>query len=116
MGLLPGLGGLIPQWGPGGPGQDAWYKDIGQVPLQDPSDIESKADLKQIRGERQENGEETYIEVKGPSKPGERSKTPYFKVLPSYKKKAEEALDKDRIPREHQKRVKDYFESLNKGG
>jgi hypothetical protein len=93
------------------------YKDIGQVPLNDqPEDIKAGADPKMVKGQRQDEGEETYIEVKGPSKPGERSKTPYFKVLPKYKKKAEEALDKDRIPREHQKRVKDYFESLNKGG
>jgi len=114
--LLPGLGGLIPSWGPSGPGQDSFYKDLGMVPQTDkPEDIKATADPKQIKGERQDEGDETYIEVRGPSKPGERSKTPYFKVLPKYKKKAEEALDKDRIPREHQKRVKDYFESLNRG-
>lgn len=104
-------------WGPSGPGQDSFYKNIGQVPLNDnPEDIKANADPKLVKGQRQDEGEETYIEVKGPVKPGERSKTPYFKVLPKYKKKAEEALDKDLIPREHQKRVKDYFESLNKGG
>lgn len=110
------LGGLLPNWGASGPGQQGWYPDLGMVPQTDkPQDIDAKADPKQIHGDRQEDGDETYIEIRGPSKPGERSKTPYFKVLPQYRKKAEEALDKDRIPREHQKRVKDYFESLNKG-
>lgn len=117
MGLALGLGALIPNWGASGPGTQYVYPDMGQVPqTDDPQDIKAGADPKRIRGERQENGEETYIEVRGPSKPGERSKTPYFKVLPKYRKKAEEALDKDKIPAEHQKRVKDYFESLNKGG
>ena len=68
-----------------------------------------------IKGERQEGGEETYIEIKGPSGLGERSKTPYYKVLSKYRKQAEDALDKDKIPKEHQARVKNYFESLNKG-
>lgn len=104
-------------WGPSGPGNQQFFPDIGQVPLNDkPEDIKANADPKMVRGQRQDEGEETYIEIKGPTKPGDRSKTPYFKVLPKYRKKAEEALDKDRIPREHQKRVKDYFESLNKGG
>lgn len=106
----------MPKWGPSGPGTDANYRDVGQIPLQDPQDIKSGQLPISVTGDRQEQGEERYVEIRGPVKPGEKSKTPYFKVFPKYKKQAEDALNKDRIPKEHQKRVKDYFESLNKGG
>lgn len=107
---------MIPMWGPGGPGQDNFFRDLGQVPqTEKEQDIKAKEDVKAIRGQRQQQGDETYMEIKGPASLGDRSKTPYFKVMPKYRKQAEEALDKDRIPKEHQKRVRDYFDSLNRG-
>ncbi len=116
QGMMPGFARLVPMWGPSGPGQDNFYRNIGQIPVNAKGeDIKAKADAKMIKGERQEGGEETYIEIKGPSGLGERSKTPYYKVLSKYRKQAEDALDKDKIPKEHQARVKNYFESLNKG-
>jgi len=116
QGMMPCLGGLIPTWGPSGPGQDNFYRNIGMIPKNDKGeDIKATGDVKMIKGERQKDGEETYVEVKGPSGLGERSKTPYYKVLPKYQKQAEDALDKNKIPKEHQARVKNYFESLNKG-
>jgi hypothetical protein len=36
-------------------------------------------------------------------------------VLPSYQKKAEQALNKQNIPPAERKRVKRYFESLSSG-
>lgn len=110
------MGGLIPMWGPSGPGQDNLYRDIGQVPQNEKEeDIKAKSDVKAVKGQRQEKGDEAYMEIKGPASLGERSKTPYFKVMPKYRKQAEEALNKDKIPKEHQKRVRDYFDSLNRG-
>lgn len=76
---------------------------------------QGKTTLTQIKGERQKNGEETYIEIKGPTTVGTRSGVKYTKVLPSYKKKAEEAMNKKSIPKQHEKRVKEYFESLAGG-
>jgi hypothetical protein len=76
---------------------------------------QGKTTLTQIKGERQKNGEETYIEIKGPTTVGTRSGVKYTKVLPSYKKKAEEAMNKKAIPKQHEKRVKEYFESLTGG-
>jgi hypothetical protein len=68
-----------------------------------------------ITGQKREtSGEETYIEIKAPTNVGTRSSVPYTKVLPSYRRKAESALNRQEIPKEHQKRVKEYFESLNK--
>ncbi len=76
---------------------------------------QGKTTLTQIKGQRQKNGEESYIEIKGPTTVGNRSGVKYTKVLPSYKKKAEEAMKKNNIPKQHEKRVKEYFESLSGG-
>ncbi len=115
-GMCMGLGGLLPMWGSGGPGQDQFFRDIGQVPQNEQEeDIQAKPDVKAVKGQRQETGDETYMEIKGPASIGDRSKTPYFKVMPKYRKQAEEALNKEQIPKEHQKRVRDYFDSLNRG-
>jgi hypothetical protein len=72
--------------------------------------------LTQIKGDRQKNGEESYIEIKGPTTVGNRSGVKYTKVLPSYKAKAEEAIGKKTIPKQHEKRVREYFDSLTGGG
>lgn len=125
MGLMPGFGFLpgmgmpgMHSWGPSGPGQDNMFENRDDVPLTDkPEDTKAKATMPiSTRGQRQDKGDERYIEIRGPVKPGQKSSINYFKVLPSYRKQAENALDKDRIPKEHQKRVKEYFESLNGGG
>lgn len=71
---------------------------------------ESKTTM--IQGQRANQGTESYIEVRGPTGVGLKSSVPYQKVLPSYKKKAEEAMRTSKIPKSHQKRVRDYFDSL----
>jgi hypothetical protein len=43
---------------------------------------------------------------------GNRSSVPFRNVLPSYEKKAESALNRQQIPKQHQRRVKEYFDSL----
>jgi hypothetical protein len=111
MGLLPGMGMNMP----GGPGKDMFFRNSGQVPLQNPTEAKGKAFSTSVTGKRQEKGDESYMEVRGPTGLGQRSKTPYYKVLPTYKKKAEEALEKEAIPQEHRKRVKEYFDSLQGG-
>lgn len=120
MGGMPGPGmpsGGMPSWGPSGPGQDQNFRNIDAIPLnKDPQDIKAGALPISTSGQRQDRGSERYTEIRGPVKPGEKSQTPYYKVLPKYKKQAEDALNKDRIPKEHQKRVKEYFDSLTKGG
>ncbi len=78
-------------------------------------DGQGKTTLTQIKGQRQKDGEESYIEIKGPTTVGNRSGVKYTKVLPSYKKKAEEAMNKKTIPKQHEKRVKEYFDSLTGG-
>jgi hypothetical protein len=78
-------------------------------------DISVKTNMSIVTGERAEQGNETYIDVKGPSGIGSRSKTPYTNVMPKYKKAAERAIHRQEIPKSHQKRVREYFESLTGG-
>lgn len=115
MGMSAG-GGMNMMGGPGGPGKDNFFRDTGQVPLADPQQAKGKTFSTSVTGKRQEKGDESYLEVRGPTGLGQRSKTPYYKVLPTYKKKAEEALEKEAIPQEHRRRVKEYFDSLQSGG
>ncbi len=58
-------------------------------------------------------GPESYIEIRGPASLGARSAIPYRSVLPSYQRKEERALKGGKIPKKHQQRVRDYFNSLN---
>ena len=59
-------------------------------------------------------GPADYQDYEAPPTPGDSS-VPLTQVLPSYQKKAEQALNKQNIPPAERKRVKRYFESLNSG-
>jgi hypothetical protein len=110
-----GLGSLM--GGKNGRSQDNSFANIGEVPMNDKEQsIKSSAMPISVKGDRRETGPESYIEIKGPTGLGAKSSTPYTKVLPKYKKQAEQAVQRQQIPREHQKRVKEYFESLERGG
>jgi len=103
--------------GNGGRSKDNFFANTGYVPQNEqPQDIKAGAKALSVRGERRPGGAETYVEIKAPVAPGQRSATPYVKVLPKYEKQAEEAIRRQQIPKSHQKRVKDYFDSLRGGG
>jgi hypothetical protein len=124
-GLLSGLGLGGMSLGPGmsmpgvgGPSQDMFFANNGRINKLDKGVAGGgKTSESQVTGERREDGkgEETYIEIKGPTSVGNRSSVPYKSVLPSYRKKAEQAIDRQKIPKQHEKRVKEYFDSLNGG-
>ena len=102
--------------GKGGVGTQNFFPNTGIVPMSDkPETIKSGQVPMSVRGQRRETGEEVYIEVRGPSGIGSKSKTPYQNVLPQYRRSAEQALDKNKIPREYQSRVREYFRSLEEG-
>jgi hypothetical protein len=110
-----GLHGRLPIPGRGSPSEDQYAGDSGMINKLDKG-VASKGTTHStvITGAQRETaGQDPYIEIKAPTELGNRSSIPYVKVLPSYKKKAEAALDRQQIPKEHQKRVKEYFESLN---
>ena len=110
------LSGLLGVKGGPGAGGDGAFLDTGHVnKLDKPAAGQGKTFETQISGARRETGEETFVEIKAPTTVGNRTSVPYTTVLPSYKKKAEEALGRQEIPKEHEKRVRAYFESLTKG-
>lgn len=115
--MCMGLGSLIPIPGSGGPGDHGhMLKDSGRVNhSENGGKGKGNADPSMVVGQQRPTlGEQAYVEIKAPTTVGTRSAIPYVKVLPSYKKKAESALEHQEIPKEHQKRVKEYFESLGK--
>jgi len=42
-----------------------------------------------------------------------KSYAPIYEVLPTYEKQAEEAMETNRIPAQHRRRVREYFDGLN---
>lgn len=101
----------------GGPQHGGQFSNTEKVAhVDDAWKQQGKGNPDMIHGSRRTTpGEEQYIEIKAPSTVGNRSAVPYVTVLPSYKKKAESALNRQQIPKEHEKRVKEYFESLGGG-
>jgi hypothetical protein len=113
---LASIFGLVGGSGPG-PDDDRMLVDTGIINKNEKGNPgQGKTNATMIKGQSQELGEESYIEIKAPTTVGTRSSVPYSKVLPSYRKKAQSAIDKQQIPKEHQKRVKEYFESLGGKG
>jgi hypothetical protein len=52
-------------------------------------------------------------ESKGAPDAAAPAAVPYTDVLPNYKKAAEKAMDKEKVPPAYRTRVKDYFSSLS---
>ena len=106
-----------PEQGVGpGYGNETWVGPNGHLhPSEKPLASKGRTTPEMVSGLRREGGEEAYVEVRGPASAGARSTVPYTQVLAKYRKQAEEAISRKRIPKSRLKRVKDYFESLNKG-
>ena len=79
---------------------------------------QGKTNVIGVRGDRREDALEPsmYMEERGPAKLTGPSSLPLLKNVPASKRKAEEAIDKQQIPKQHQERVKKYFESLEGKG
>ncbi|MBS1716844.1 MAG: hypothetical protein JSS72_03830 [Armatimonadetes bacterium] len=107
-----------PSYGPGAPTQDIWAGDTQHVnKLDKPVENRGTTHAESITGEqRPGDGSEPYVEIKAPTFVGTRSSVPYQRVMPSYKRRAESALERQQIPKKHEKRVKEYFDSLTGAG
>lgn len=103
--------------GAGGPSKDLFFANTGRVHKSEaPEASQGKTSLTSITGQRDDTKKgETYVEIKGPTMVGARSSISYTKDVLSAKKKAEQAIDRKRIPKEHEKRVRQYFDSLTSG-
>jgi hypothetical protein len=98
---------------PGAPSKDLYFANTGFINKGAGEKSRGKTFTTSVTGQsRDVPGQNAYIEMRGPTGQGLRSSIPYEKVLPSYKRKADEAMNRQEIPPEHQKRVKKYFESL----
>jgi hypothetical protein len=104
--------------GAGAPSKDLFFANTETVHKSEkPEASQGKTNLTSVTGQRDSSKPgETYIEFKGPTAVGSRSSIAYTRDVLSYKKKAEQAIDRQKIPKEHEKRVKAYFDSLTKGG
>jgi hypothetical protein len=113
-GLPLNMGMNQPPPGPGDTTPGVWQGGIGQVyKLDKPTPSRGSTTTSVISGSsRDATGPQAYVEIRAPSLVGNRSGVPYQNVLPSYERKAESALERQQIPKEQQKRVKEYFESL----
>lgn len=116
---LFGLGSMLkvnPSFGSGGRSKDDNFLGYGGInKSNEEMKGEGKTNLLGVKGQRQAGGEEWFVEVKAPSAMGDRTSVPYAKVLPKYREAAEKSIDRKEIPKEHEKRVREYFESLTGG-
>jgi len=98
---------------PGAPSVDRYFANTGFINKGSGEKSRGTTFTTAIHGQSREvPGQEMYIEMRGPTGQGLKSTIPYQKVLPSYKAKADQAINRQEIPPEHQKRVKQYFQSL----
>jgi hypothetical protein len=103
----------LPIPGVGGPSKDNFFSNTGLINKGSGQDSKGSTFSTAVSGQsRDVPGQSMYIEMRGPTGQGLRTSVQYKKVLPSYKQKADQAMNRQEIPPEHQKRVKKYFESL----
>ncbi|MGE0001948.1 MAG: hypothetical protein AB7F50_03555 [Fimbriimonadaceae bacterium] len=114
--MAAALGMMQQMQGGNGKGSQDQFADTGKV-VRSENEMETKGKTTKtgVRGEWGKDGKEYNVELKAPTQVGSKSTVPYRKVLPGYKKAAESAVDRKQVPREHEKRVKEYFDSLGKG-
>lgn len=78
---------------------------------------QAKQDIGKLQGDRRDKADDNtrYVEIKAPPKLTKGSSVPYGAVLPQYRKQAEQAMKRNQVPKDKQKLVKEYFESLSGG-
>jgi hypothetical protein len=106
--MLNAMGSQAGQQNPdGNPGtsQDDQFSDTGKVVKSD-KEMETK-------GKAKPKGQQWSVTVKAPTQVGNRSSVPYQSIAPKYSREAEKALNSGKIPRDKERRVKEYFDSLN---
>ena len=121
MGNCFGLGMAMGMGGGGTKQKRAWDKGefVGQPELFNQGDKqpELKIPMKDTAISGQPPlvpGAGDYMDYEAPPTPG-GSSIPLTKALPTYQKKAEQALSQQNVPPAERKRVKRYFESLQSG-
>lgn len=117
MGLTPDQSGGGDPNGDPSIGSDNNFADTGKVNKSEHEmETKGKGTPTRVAGQwNDKKGDQWSVTIKAPTQVGNRSSVPYQNVLPSYRKSAEKALSSGKIPREKEKRVKEYFDSLSGG-
>jgi hypothetical protein len=103
--------------GEGAVGSDDDFADTGKIERRDDEmETPGKTRTTAVRGEWSDKGDSYSVEIKAPTKLGGTSSVPYQKRLPSARRSAEQAIQREKVPKEHQRRVREYFDSLAGGG
>jgi len=98
--------------GQGGPGGGPGGDNRNTGPRKKPKDVK---DIAKMPGQVGASGMIFSAgETKGAPDQAAHASVPYTEVLPDYRKAAESALSKEKVPPAYRKRVKDYFGTLNK--
>jgi len=113
----PDTYGFNPFGGAGAPSRDHYFANLNQVHKSDkPEASQGTTNLTAITGQRNDSMPGgTYVEIKGPASLGPKSAITYSAEVLSAKKKAEQAIDRQKIPKKDEKRVRQYFDSLTHG-
>ena len=113
----PDTYGFNPFSGAGAPSRDHYFANLNQVHKSDkPEASKGTTNLTAISGQIDGSKPgETYVEIKGPATLGPKSGITYSSEVLSAKKKAEQAINRQKIPKKDEKRVRQYFDSLTHG-
>lgn len=95
-------------------GKDDQFADTGKV-MKSEKEMKTTGKTTPTRVSGQwddKKGEQWSVTVRAPTQVGNRSSVPYQTVMPKFKSAAEKAISSGKIPKEKEKRVKEYFDSL----
>ncbi|MEN6371221.1 MAG: hypothetical protein ABFD64_04325 [Armatimonadota bacterium] len=104
-----GSGGKGGTGGIGGPGNGKYKDAKGPVPTGKDGYTTKSSTMVGKEGMIYSGGT-----TKGAPDKAKASSVPYYEVLPNYKKSAEKALVKEKVPPAYRKPVSKYFESLTR--
>jgi len=102
--------------GAGGTGrQESIPPNAEATRLYAPRTTETEGTLERVPGAVRPQGPMPAITERGAPTPGDRSRVPYYEVLPGYSRAAEEALSREEVPPAYRSTVRDYFNALQSG-
>lgn len=86
-----------------------WEEEHQAIYAPERTDVQTTNE--RVSGQKNEGGRELTTPVRGaPEK--QPSMAPYYEVYEAYATDAEEALNREDIPRSHERQVREYFKSI----
>jgi hypothetical protein len=97
---------------PGRQSADTAYREREFVKIYAPGYTEVRPEDRFIPGKLGQGPIMGTVDIMGEPRERERAFVPYSQVLPSYRRAAEEALEKENIPLEYRTFIREYFDNL----